>query len=90
MCLKGNKGVKMNKPKYLINTYEYLKFGLGHSNGYIYIFSITCSMGTKWFLKNIKVIVALGKIGFDSCIYFFKKNYDFYKNVKFSHGAIYY
>ena len=24
MCLKGNKGVKMNKPKYLINTYEYL------------------------------------------------------------------
>ena len=40
-------------------------------------------------LKNIKVIVALGKIGFDSCIYFFKKNYDFSKNVKFSHGAIY-
>ena len=24
MCLKGNKGVKMNKPKYLINIYEYL------------------------------------------------------------------
>ena len=24
MCLKGNKGVKMNKPKYLINTFEYL------------------------------------------------------------------
>ena len=24
MCLKGNKGVKINKPKYLINTYEYL------------------------------------------------------------------
>ena len=41
------------------------------------------------FLKNIKVIVALGKIGFDSCIYFFKKNYDFSKNVKFGHGAIY-
>ena len=41
------------------------------------------------FLKNIKVIVALGKIGFDSCIYFFKKNYDFSKNVNFSQGAIY-
>ncbi len=41
------------------------------------------------FLKNIKVIVALGKIGFDACIYFFKKNYDFSKNVKFSHGAVY-
>ena len=40
-------------------------------------------------LKNIKVIVALGKIGFDACTYFFKKNYDFSKNVKFSHGAIY-
>ncbi len=24
MCLNGNKGVKINKPKYLINTYEYL------------------------------------------------------------------
>ena len=24
MCLKGNKGVKMNNPKYLINTFEYL------------------------------------------------------------------
>ena len=41
------------------------------------------------FLKNIKVIVALGKIGFASCINIFKKNYDFSKNAKFSHGAIY-
>ena len=24
MCIKGNKGIKLNKPKYLINTYEYL------------------------------------------------------------------
>ncbi len=40
-------------------------------------------------LKNIKVIVALGKIGFDSCISFFKKNYHFSEKVKFSHGAIY-
>ncbi len=24
MCLKGNKGIKINKPKYLINTFEYL------------------------------------------------------------------
>tara|TARA_Y100001970_G_scaffold286928_1_gene410308 strand:- start:1827 stop:2498 length:672 start_codon:yes stop_codon:yes gene_type:complete len=41
------------------------------------------------FLKNIKVIVALGKIGFDACIYFFKKNYDFSKKIKFIHGAVY-
>ena len=40
-------------------------------------------------LKNIKVIVALGKIGFDACTYFFKKNYDFSNNIKFSHGAVY-
>ena len=24
MCLKGNKGIKINKPKYLINIFEYL------------------------------------------------------------------
>ena len=40
-------------------------------------------------LKNIKVIVALGKIGFDACTYFFKKNYDFSNNIKFSHGTVY-
>ena len=39
-------------------------------------------------LKNIKVIVALGKIGFDACTYFFKKNYNFSNNIKFSHGTI--
>mgnify|MGYP001275254356 FL=1 len=40
-------------------------------------------------LKNIKVIVALGKIGFDACTYFFKKNYNFSNNIKFSHGTVY-
>ncbi len=40
-------------------------------------------------LKNIKVIVALGKIGFDSCVSFFKKNYNFSNKIKFSHGSIY-
>ena len=28
-------------------------------------------------LKNLKTIVALGKIAFDSCVLFFKENYDF-------------
>ena len=28
-------------------------------------------------LKNLKVIVALGKIAFDACVYFYKTNYDF-------------
>ena len=40
-------------------------------------------------LKNIKVIVALGKIGFDSCVSFFKKNHNFSNKIKFSHGVIY-
>ncbi len=40
-------------------------------------------------LKNIKVIVALGKIGFDSCVSFFKKNYDISNKIKFSHGSVY-
>ncbi len=41
-------------------------------------------------LKNIKVIVALGKIAFDACLTFYKKNYNF-RNKKyiFIHGAKY-
>ena len=40
-------------------------------------------------LKNIKVIVALGKIGFDSCVSFFKKNHNFSNKIKFIHGVVY-
>ena len=40
-------------------------------------------------LKNLKTIVALGKIAFDSCVLFFKENYDFKDKVYFSHGKIY-
>ena len=40
-------------------------------------------------LKNLKVIIALGKIGFDACVYYFKSNYDFKENIKFSHGKIF-
>ena len=42
------------------------------------------------FLKNIKVIVALGKIAFDACIEFYKENY-FLKNKDyiFAHAAKY-
>ena len=40
-------------------------------------------------LKNIKVIVALGKIAFDSIIFFYKNNFLFNtKGIKFSHGLI--
>ena len=42
------------------------------------------------FLKNIKIIVALGKIGFDACFKLYKDKYNL-KNTeyKFGHGAIY-
>ena len=40
-------------------------------------------------LKNLKAIVALGKIAFDACIYFYKSNYNFLDKVNFGHDKIY-
>ena len=40
-------------------------------------------------LNNLKIVVALGKIAFDTCIYFFKKNYNFIDKANFTHGGIY-
>ena len=40
-------------------------------------------------LKNLKVIVALGKIAFDACVYFYKNNYNFSGKAKFVHNSIY-
>ena len=40
-------------------------------------------------LKNLKTIVALGKIAFDSCVLFFKQNSNFKEKINFSHGKIY-
>ena len=34
-------------------------------------------------LKNIKVIVALGKVAFDACVSFYKKEYNLIKKIKF-------
>ncbi|MDB0046565.1 uracil-DNA glycosylase [Candidatus Pelagibacter sp.] len=41
-------------------------------------------------LKNLKVIISLGKIAFDNCIKFYKKNYKINKKLIFIHGAKYY
>ena len=41
------------------------------------------------FLKNLKVIVALGKIAFDTCKYFYKSKYNFEKKISFGHDKIY-
>ena len=40
-------------------------------------------------LKKLKVIVTLGKIAFDNCIKFYKKNYFFNEKFIFKHGAHY-
>jgi len=37
-------------------------------------------------LKNLKVIVALGKVAFDTCVEFYKKNYSTNLRLNFSHG----
>jgi len=40
-------------------------------------------------LKNLKVIVTLGKVAFDNCIKFYKKNYQIHKKIIFKHGKKY-
>ena len=40
-------------------------------------------------LKNLKVIVALGKVAFDTCVEFYKTNYDYRSKVKFGHNEKY-
>ena len=40
-------------------------------------------------LKNLKVIIALGKIAFDNCVKFYKKNFIINEKLIFKHGAKY-
>jgi len=40
-------------------------------------------------LKNLKVIITLGKIAFDNCIKFYKKNYQIDEKILFKHGKKY-
>ena len=41
------------------------------------------------YLKNLKVIVALGKIAFDACKYFYQKQFNLEKEIKFGHGKVF-
>ena len=41
-------------------------------------------------LKNLKVIITLGKVAFDNCIKFYKKNFIINKKLIFKHGVKYY
>jgi uracil-DNA glycosylase family 4 len=40
-------------------------------------------------LKSLKVIITLGKVAFDNCIKFYKKNYQIDKKIVFKHGKQY-
>ena len=40
-------------------------------------------------LENLNVVVALGKIAFDACKYFYRKKTNLSKNIKFGHGKIF-
>ena len=40
-------------------------------------------------LKNLKVIIPLGKVAFENCIKFYKKNYKVNKKIIFKHGKKY-
>jgi len=41
-------------------------------------------------LKNLKIVVSLGKIGFDSCLKFVRKSHPLkMKDFKFGHGVRY-
>jgi len=40
-------------------------------------------------LKDLKVIVALGKVAFDNCIKFYKRNHQINKKIIFKHGKKY-
>ena len=42
-----------------------------------------------YLLTNLKVIIALGKIAFDTCLEFYKKEYDISKKIKFGHNEKY-
>ena len=40
-------------------------------------------------LKNLRVIITLGKIAFDNCVKFYNKHFEFNKKLIFKHGATY-
>ena len=40
-------------------------------------------------LNNLRAVIALGKIAFDACVYYYKSKYDFHEKIKFGHGKTY-
>jgi uracil-DNA glycosylase family 4 len=40
-------------------------------------------------LENLKIVVALGKIAFDACVEFYKKQFEIGSNIKFGHSKFF-
>ncbi len=40
-------------------------------------------------LENLKIVVALGKIAFDACVEFYKKQFEIEPNIKFGHSKFF-
>ena len=40
-------------------------------------------------LKQLKIIITLGKVAFDNCLKYYKKKYNLSKKFSFKHGASY-
>ena len=55
-----------------------------------FLSNLTLSKGKAFIwdskIKNLKIIVALGKIAFDTCVKFYRKNFNYTERVKFGHG----
>ena len=84
---KKNDGLKLNST-YITNILKCVPPGDKPMNDEL-------SMCSNYFikeldnLKNLKVIVALGKVAFDNCLKIYKKKFKFKKKFQFKHGKKY-
>ena len=82
-----NDGLKL-RSTYITNILKCVPPGDKPSNNEL----ITCSnyfIKELNFLKNLKVIVALGKVAFDNCLKIYKKKYKIKNKFAFEHGRKY-
>ena len=84
---KNNDGLKLNST-YITNILKCVPPGDKPKNNEL----IRCSnyfIQELDYLKNLTVIVALGKVAFDNCLKIYKKRFKINKKFKFKHGKKY-
>ena len=82
-----NDGLKLNSA-YITNILKCVPPGdKPHTNELINCSSYFSNEITN--LKNLKTIVTLGKVAFDNCVKFYRKNFKFDKKFIFKHGKKY-